>query len=88
LDTAYALALLQEEADATRRKDIKHIDFVFKPKPTLSSTPLSLSLPPPRPDKSRCGGMMGVQGPNASSASPAENKVAALRAYRHAQNLC
>jgi hypothetical protein len=88
LDTACALALLQEEASAAWRKEFKCTDFAFKPKLAMSSTSLPLPLPPPRPDKSLGEGTVGVRVPDASSMSPAENKVAALRAYRHARNLC
>jgi hypothetical protein len=54
-----ALSLLQEEADAARRKDFKHTDFTLKPKLVLSSSPLPLPLPPPRPDKSLGGVQWG-----------------------------
>jgi hypothetical protein len=84
LDTACALALLQEEADAAQRKEFKCTDFALKPKPTLMSMPLPLPLPPPRLDISMGGETVGVRVTDASSVSLAENKVAALRAYTRA----
>jgi hypothetical protein len=56
LDTACALALLQEEAESAQRKDFKRTEFAFNPKPALASTPLPLPLPLPRSNKSLGGG--------------------------------
>jgi hypothetical protein len=46
LDTACSLALLQEEAEASRRHEFRKSDFLFKPKSVAQASPLPLPLPP------------------------------------------
>jgi hypothetical protein len=51
LDTAYTLALLQEEVESARRKDFRRTDYIFKSKSTRGPSPMPLP-PPPKMDKS------------------------------------
>jgi hypothetical protein len=46
LDTACSLALLQEEAETSRCRKYRKLDFLFKTKPNPVATPLPLPLPP------------------------------------------
>jgi hypothetical protein len=95
LDTTCTLALLQEEADAARRREIKKPDLLFRQRqytaPTPTPTPTPLSLPPPPPsswDESMGSAAFDVkQGPDATRFTPT-NKLSALRAYRKARGLC
>jgi hypothetical protein len=89
LDTAYTLALLQEEADGVGRCEIKKPDYPFKPRQANTVVPLPL-LPPPSRDKS-LGGMPATEAKKSSEATShttSDNKIAALHAYRRAWGLC
>jgi hypothetical protein len=57
-DTAYTLALLQEEADSAHRQDFRRTDYAFKTKSNLVASPLPLPPPPPRSDKSVGGALL------------------------------
>jgi hypothetical protein len=47
LDSAYTLALLQEEAESGCRKEFRKAEFMHKPKPLPQEVALPLQLPPP-----------------------------------------
>jgi hypothetical protein len=66
LDTATNLALLQEEAVTDRRKELRKPEFVFKPRTAGTSSPLPLSLPPPRTDSSLGAGAVECRGATTS----------------------
>ena len=73
LDTACALALLQEEADSSRRRDPVRGDVSRYDRAFLHSSN--------RPDKSLA--------PTAKNSAPSsDSKVTSLRAYRCARGLC
>jgi hypothetical protein len=81
--------LLQEEAKVARRRDYKWSDNSFCSRSTTGVVPLPLP-PPPKSNKSS-GVVMPV--PNrcvvdADKAVQSEDKLATLRAYRHARGLC
>jgi hypothetical protein len=46
LDTACSLELLQEDAEASRRREFRKPDFLFKPKVVAPASPLPLPPPP------------------------------------------
>jgi hypothetical protein len=88
-DTAYTLALLQEEADSAHRQDFRRTDYAFKTKSNLVASPLPLPPPPPRSDKSVGGALLDKRvAEQVQTANQSDNKVAALRAYRRARGLC
>jgi hypothetical protein len=91
LDTATNLALLQEEAVTDRRKELRKPEFVFKPRTAGTSSPLPLSLPPPRTDSSLGAGAVECRGATTSVPvldNSSDGKVAVLHAYRRAHGLC
>lgn len=88
LDTACYLALLQEEADTTKRPELKKVDYSFKPKSSITATPLP--LPPPSIVGKTSSGSVAIANPATRNAFDAQaaSKVAALTAYKMAQELC
>jgi hypothetical protein len=46
LNTVCSLALLQEEAEASRRREFKKSGFLYKPKAVTQASPMPLPLPP------------------------------------------
>jgi hypothetical protein len=85
LDTACSLALLQEEAKASRRHEFKKLDFLYKPKAVTQASPLPLPLPPLKvQDDAKA--IEKISNDQINSAN-ADSKVAALRAYRMARGL-
>jgi hypothetical protein len=88
LDTAYTLSLLQDKAESARRKDFMHTDYAFKSKSMQGMSPLPLPQPPML-DKSTGGALSDKRAhEDVQIATHADNKVAALRAYRRAHGLC
>jgi hypothetical protein len=89
LDFACTLALLQEEVDASRRRDFKKPDYLFKSKHPSQLVPVPVPLPPlPKLDKSLGAGGAKRRGNENFMVTPVDNKVVALRAYRKARGLC
>lgn len=82
LDTACALALLQEEADSSRRREHRGSEGTFPGR----SYP-KLPAPPPRWDKS-LGGETVATKPVVPQPGSSTDKLASLRAYRRARGLC
>lgn len=85
LDSAFSLALVEEEAIEARRIDDRSSEPSFNRKVPRTTLPLPV---PPKIDKYSNRASRGdnkyVTTPTAGSA---EEKIAALRAYRHARNL-
>jgi hypothetical protein len=86
LDTACILALLQEEAEASKRKDFKWLDYSFKQKLSATAAPMPLPLPPPLSSKAaavpnKCVDEVGTR-------AHVDTKVAALCTYQMARGLC
>jgi hypothetical protein len=88
LDTACCLALLQEEADMARRRDLRKIDYNFRPKPSAPARPLPLPQPPSSANKPTLGAPTSTNVTRSAPDSQSMNKVAALTAYRMARGLC
>jgi hypothetical protein len=88
LNTASTLVLLQEEADTSKRRKFKKLDYVYKPKPSTMPTPKPLPPPPLELDNPQ-----GLSQPTDKKFSDvattsSDRKVAVLRAYHHAWGLC
>jgi hypothetical protein len=77
LDTACSLALLQEEAETSWRREYRKPDFLFKVKPSSVATPLPLPAPPLKQNKE----VKPYVGQSADAGVNTDNKMAALRAY-------
>jgi len=85
LDTAYSLAILQEEvSDSARRCEFKKPDSGFYPK---SSTKGALPLPPP-PSQDKQSTPVHPDEKKLCEGKSVEDKLRALRAYRRAKGLC
>jgi hypothetical protein len=83
LDSARALALVQEEVmDSGRKKDIRRFDFPFTRSTPRQVLPLP---PPPRLDKAVGSASEVVE---ATKAPASEDKLRALKQYRRARGLC
>lgn len=89
LDTACALALLQEEADSSKRRDSRGLDASWSGRSQMKQ----LQAPPPRWDKS-LGGEPVISKQTHANATPtapdsvtSDSRVASLRAYRLAHGL-
>lgn len=89
LDTACALALLQEEADSSKRRDSRGLDASWSGRSQMKQ----LQAPPPRWDKS-LGGEPVISKQTHANATPtapdsvaSDSQVASLRAYRLAHGL-
>jgi hypothetical protein len=84
LDTAYTLALLQEEAaDPPRRRDFKRGDGGFALRWNAKGAPLQ---PLPEPDKALTM-QAGAERPGYGH-KPIDRKLADLKAFRRARGLC
>jgi len=83
LDTAYTLALLQEEAgDSSRRREFRRLDSSSTPRwNPKGAYPLP---PPPGPDRPQVG---AAEKP-VLHPKPIDKKLADLKAYRRARGLC
>lgn len=79
MDTACALALLQEEADSSQRREHRGSEGAFPGR----SYPKLPAPPPPRWDKS-LGGETVATKPVVPQPGSSTDKLASLRAYRHA----
>jgi hypothetical protein len=88
LDTACCLALLQEEADMARHRDLRKIDYNFRPKPSAPARPLPLPQPPSSANKPTLGAPTSTNVTRSAPDSQSMNKVVALTAYRMARGLC
>jgi hypothetical protein len=65
------------------------IDHMMKPKPYSSATPLPLSPPPPKLDKSLGGGVVEDRHvADSKCVGQVDDKVAGLHAYHRACSLC
>jgi hypothetical protein len=84
LDSAYTLALLQEEAESGCRKELRKPEFMYKPKPL----PRTVPLPLPSPPKADKAAGTSVLPDRRVEANQVDGKVVALRAYHRARRLC
>jgi hypothetical protein len=88
LDTAFSLALLQEEANATHRHEYQRSDPPLKSRSNRAQVPLPLPLPP-KTDKSVVAGQSANScGSDGVRAVVPDDKVIVLCAYRRARRLC
>ncbi|XP_035822042.1 uncharacterized protein [Zea mays] len=83
LDTACALALLQEEAESSRRRDHPRLEGSHSFR-SFMKHPSATTFP----DKNSPGIGADQAKVSTPSSSSAESKVASLRAYRRARGLC
>jgi hypothetical protein len=90
LDTACTHALLQEKAELPHRREFRRSDYGIRSKQTAVETPLPLPPLPSRMDKSLGGSSSSADRrvTEVVLAVQADNKVAALCAYRRAKGLC